>query len=92
MAQTAMLNLVSLTKLRTAQRAVAKHTQDLLALEKPLRQLGYRLVPLAAAPVVRRRDGATPRRHQLRCPDCTRTFALPHHLGRHRHAMHHAKK
>jgi hypothetical protein len=32
--------------------------------------------------------GNVPAEHRLICPDCDRTFALPLHLGRHRHAMH----
>jgi hypothetical protein len=35
--------------------------------------------------LARRRDGTG----TLRCPECTRAFALPMHLGRHTKAKHH---
>jgi hypothetical protein len=84
------------SRLHKAQQALAKHKKALLqSLEKPLRELGYRLVPLPDNGPTVSAPGGTPTSWEpsapadsLICPDCDRTFALPVHLGRHRHAMH----
>jgi hypothetical protein len=97
-----MLSLATLTRLHNIQRAVAKHKEALLqSLEKPLRELGYRVEPLPVSSehpmdtdwslgtvMSAVKEQAPPSEHQLICPGCDRTFARPVHLGRHRQARH----
>jgi len=100
------LTLIRTLRLLAAEKkAVLKRQAALVAsLNSLLPSIGYRVVPLeaearaAARPRLRSRRRAaasTARRlvgKPLTCPHCSRTFALPLHLGRHVSVMHKTKK
>lgn len=85
--------------LSTEKEAVRKREEKLVSdLRDTLGRLGYRLEPVHTNGTVRRTSTASSRRaaapgpKALACPECTRTFALPLHLGRHMSVVHKGKR
>src|SRR5262245_60899526 len=77
--------------------AVATKERELISnLNRVLPDMGYRVVPIAGEPQksearARRPRLIRPQGKPLLCPQCSRTFAHPLHLGRHMSATHGAK-
>ena len=78
--------------------AVATKERELISnLNRVLPGIGYRVVPIAAQSQTANSEPrparlARPEGKPLSCPQCSRTFAHPLHLGRHMSATHGAQK
>jgi hypothetical protein len=81
--------LKSVQSLLSQRQALAEEEKRTVeALNQVLPQIGYRIVPIEADDRHQRPTPPAPAVRSLKCPQCSRRFSQPLHLGRHLSASH----